>query len=59
MYEDENIPYFNEDSAHVTFCIDGIGILTVNLNNINLDNSFDKDDLDVIIIIIIIIRRLA
>ena len=56
MYEYGNILYFNEDSAHVTFCCDGIGILTVNLNNINLDNSFDKADLDAIIIII---RRLA
>ena len=28
-----------------------MGILSVNLNNINLDNNFDKDDPDTIVLI--------
>ena len=44
MYTNENIVCFNEDSADVTFCCNEIGILSVNLNNINLDNNSDKDD---------------
>ena len=28
-----------------------MGILSVNLNNIDLDNNFDEDDLDTIILI--------
>ena len=51
LYSDESILYFNEDSADVTFCCDEMGILSVNLNNINLDNKFDEDDPDTIILI--------
>ena len=51
MYADENILYFNEDSGGVTFCCNEMGILSVNLNNINLDNNFDEDDPDPIIVI--------
>ena len=51
LYEDENILYFNEDSGDVIFCCNEMGILNVNLNNINLDNNFDEDDPDTIILI--------
>ena len=39
LYADENIVYFNEDSSNVTFCCNGMGILSVNLNKINLDDT--------------------
>ena len=32
-------------------CCDEMDILSVNLNNINLDNNFDEDDPDLIIFI--------
>ena len=42
--------FFDEDSGNVTFCCDEMGILSVNLNNFNLDNTYyHKDDLDTII----------
>ena len=46
LYADENILYFNEDSGNVTFICNGMGILSIDLNNINL---YDKDDPDTII----------
>ena len=46
---DENILYFNEDSGNVVFTCNGMGILNIDLNNINLDNNFDEDDPDSII----------
>ena len=51
LYADDGLLFFVEDSANVTFCCDEMGILSVNLNNINLDNTFGEDDLDTIIII--------
>ena len=56
LYTDENILYFNEDSGNVSFCCNEIGILNIDLNNINLDNNFDEDDPDTIILIRLIIR---
>ena len=44
MYVHENILYFNEDSGNVVFPCNEMGILNIDLNNINLDNNFDKDD---------------
>ena len=38
--------FFNGDSGDVTFCCSEMGILILNLNNINFDNSFDEDDPD-------------
>ena len=35
----------------VTFCCDEMGFLSVNLNDINLDNKFDEDDPDTIILV--------
>ena len=51
LYADENLLYFNEGSADVVFSCTGIGILNIDLNNINLDDNFNKDDLDTIILI--------
>ena len=52
LYADENILYFNEDSGNVTFCCNEMGILSVNLNNINLDDTnYEEDDPDTIILI--------
>ena len=51
MYADDGLLFFDEDSGDVTFCCNEMGILRVNLNNINRDNNFDEDDPDTIIII--------
>ena len=40
---DDGFLFFDKDSG-VTFCCNEISILSVNLNNINLDNNFDEDD---------------
>ena len=42
LYADENILYFNEDSGNVVFTCKEMGVLDIDLNNINLDNNFDK-----------------
>ena len=55
LYADENILYFNEDSSDVTLSCNDMGILNMDINNINIDNNFDEDDPDTIIPI----RRLA
>ena len=41
---------FNEDSDNVTFSISEMGIVSINLNNVNLDNNFDEDNPDTIIL---------
>ena len=47
---DENVLYSNEDSGNVVFNCNGMGILNIDLNNINLgDTKYDKDDPDTII----------
>ena len=51
FHPDENIFYFNEDSGDATFCCDKMGALSVNLNNINIDNNFDEYDPHTIILI--------
>ena len=51
MVKNENILYLNEDSANVIFSCNEIGILNIDINNINLDNIFNEDDPDTIIII--------
>ena len=51
LYADENILYFDEDFDNVAFNCNGMGILDIDLNNINLDNTIDKDDPDTIILI--------
>ena len=52
MHTDENILYFNEDSSNAVFNCNEMGIFNIDLNNISLDNNFDKDDPDIIIIVI-------
>ena len=48
----DNYPHtLDEDSCDVTFCCNEMGILSVNINNINLDNNFNEDDADTIILI--------
>ena len=52
FYADENILYFNEDSGNVVFTCNGTGILNIDLNNINLDDTnYDEDDPDTIILV--------
>ena len=51
LYADKNILYFNEDSGNFVLCCNRMGILNIDLNNINLDNNFDEDDPDTIILI--------
>ena len=48
---DDGLLFFNEDSGDIIFCCDEIGILSVSLNIINLDNNFDEYDPDTIILI--------
>ena len=49
---DENILYFNENSSNVIFGCNEMGILSINLNNINLDdNNYEEDDPDTIVLI--------
>ena len=49
LYADENILYFDDNFRNVLFNCNQMGILNINLNNINLDNNFDEDDPDTII----------
>ena len=51
MYTDENILYFNEDSGNVVFSCNEMGILNIDLNNINLDINVNENDPDTIILI--------
>ena len=51
LYADENILYFDEDSGNIVFNSNGMCVLNIDLNNINLDNNFDEDDPDTIILI--------
>ena len=45
LYGDDGLVLFDEDSGNVTFCCNEMGIRSVNVNNINLDNNFNADDL--------------
>ena len=51
LYVDQNILQFNEGSGDATFNCSGMGILNIDLNNINLDKNFDEGDPDTIIFI--------
>ena len=55
LYADENILYFNEDSGNVAFICNEMGILNIDVTNINLDTNYDinydEDDLNTIILI--------
>ena len=41
LYADENTLYFNEDSGDAVFSYNEMGIVNIDLNNINLDDNFD------------------
>ena len=41
LYTDENIIYFNEDSGSVIFSCSEMGILSIDISDINLENNFD------------------
>ena len=58
LYEDENIIYFNEDFGNVVFFCNKMGILNIDLNNINLDNNFDEYDPDAIVFIRIFVLHI-
>ena len=47
----KNILYFNEDPGDVAFNYNEMGIVNIDLNNINLDDSFDQEDPNTIILI--------
>ena len=50
LYADVNILYFNEDSSNVLFICNGIFILNIDLNNINLDDTnYNEVDPDAIV----------
>ena len=51
LYADENTLCLNESSGDAEFNCNGMGILNIDLNNIDLDNNFDEDDPDTIIAI--------
>ena len=52
LYAEENILYFNEDPDNVIFNCNGMGILNMDLNNINLDDTnYEENDPDIIILI--------
>ena len=48
---DEDILYFNEDSGNAVFSCTEMGILNIDLKDINLDKNFNKDYPDSIILI--------
>ena len=58
MYADENILYFNKDSCNFVSNRNEMGILNTDLNNINLDNNFDKDYPDIIILATLLARHI-
>ena len=52
LYTDENIFCFNEDYGNVVVDCNKMGILNIDLYNINLnDTNYDEDDPDTIILI--------
>ena len=56
FYTVENILYFNEDSGNVVFTCNGMGILNIDLNSIDLgDTNYDEDDPDTIILVRILV----
>ena len=44
LYADDNILYYNEDSVKVIFSCNEMGILNIDLNNINLDVTYYNED---------------
>ena len=46
LYADENILYLNEDSGNIVFSCNEIGILNIDLHNINLGNEMGILNID-------------
>ena len=56
FYTVENILYFNEDTGNVVFTCNGMGILNIDLNSIDLgDTNYDEDDPHTIILVRILV----
>ena len=56
---DKNMIYFNKDSGNVVLFCNEMGILNIDLNNINLDDTnYEKDDPDTIILIRLLARHI-
>ena len=51
LYGDENVLYFNEASGYAVFDYNEMGIINIDLNNINLGDKFDEEDSNTIILI--------
>ena len=51
MYADENILYYNEDSDNIALSCNEMGILNMDLNNINIDINFDEAHTETMILI--------
>ena len=51
FYADENILCFNEGSGDAVFDCSRMGILNIDIHNINLDDKFNEDDPRTIILI--------
>ena len=50
LYADDNILYFNENSGDAVFSCYDMSIFSIDLNNINLDDTnYDEDDPETII----------
>ena len=49
LHADEYILYFDEYSGNFVFNCNGMGILNIDIDNINLDKNFDEDDPDALI----------
>ena len=50
LYADDNILYFKEVSGNVVLSCNEMGNVSIDLNNINRDNTnYDEDDLETII----------
>ena len=48
LSSDDNTLYFSEYSCNVVFSCNELGILNIDLNNINLDNNFGELDPDIL-----------
>ena len=50
LHADDNILYFNKDSGDAIFSCNEMGFLSLDLKNINLDDTnYDEDDSEIII----------
>ena len=51
LYADENMLYFNEDSGVAVFTYNEMGVVNIDLNNVNLDDKFDEEETNTIVFI--------